>query len=61
MMEMISHQRDISLNFLIGSEDGDICYYPMGAHPIKEFKDGGFYKDGSRKDQEWKGYLNYTS
>lgn len=46
-LETLSQVRDINLNFLIGSDQNQIGYYPVGAHPIKQYRDGGFYKNGS--------------
>lgn len=48
--------REVSLNYLVGSRDGQIAYFPVGGQPIKKYLDGGFYKNGSDSAQEWQGY-----
>lgn len=46
-MKSVAQTKEASLHFLVGSRQGDIAYIPVGGQPIKRFRDGGFYKDGT--------------
>ncbi|NND31145.1 MAG: penicillin acylase family protein [Saprospiraceae bacterium] len=48
-------------NFIFASKEGDIALKVQGALPIKPAKEGRFILDGSKKGNEWSGYVPFES
>lgn len=56
-VEALSHFSCPAQNFVFACKDGDIGIWAQGKLPLKRQQQGRFVLDGSKKAQEWQGYI----
>ena len=57
--EALRYYSSPAQNFAFASSSGDIALWVQGKFPLKWAKQGKFIMDGSRLDQEWRGYIPF--